>query len=148
MSFFDSPLRFKIDEVLNALFNIKNETVNAKDDSCYMIVDSSYALPADGKTDPTHGLELTNEKRLEKYFEQRYEFHKTKAQSVTNGIYADKTLEKFFARFAAKVAEKTIGFLVWSGSGWSHLRGHAPKLNWIRYAQSKCNGYRLERGSI
>lgn len=29
--FYDSPLRFSIREVLNALFNIKNETINAKE---------------------------------------------------------------------------------------------------------------------
>jgi len=28
--FYDSPLKFNINEILNALFNIKNETVHAK----------------------------------------------------------------------------------------------------------------------
>jgi len=135
--FFDSPLKFKIDEVLNALFNIKNETVNAKDDSRYMIVDSSYSLAADGKTDATHGLELTNEQRLEKYFEKRHQFHKTKSQNVMNGIYADKTLEKFFARFAAKVAEKRLDFLFGAAADGATLEGTLQSL--IGYGEPNRN---------
>jgi len=121
--FFDSPLKFKLSEVLNALCNIKNETVNSKDDSRYMIVDDSYTVPADGKTDENHGLLLTSEERLEKYFEKRHEFHKTKSQSVTNGIYADKTLEKFFARFESKVAEKRLEFLFGDAANDATLEG-------------------------
>jgi hypothetical protein len=35
----------------------------------------------------------------------RLEFHPTKAQSITAGSYADKSLDKFFARFEAKVGQ-------------------------------------------
>jgi DNA helicase HerA-like ATPase len=135
--FFDSPLKFKIDEVLNALFNIKNETVNAKDDYRYMIVDASYSLPADGKTDETHGLKLTSEERIEKYFNERYEFHKTKSQNVTNGIYADKTLEKFYARFEAKVAEKRLDFLFGGAAESATLEGTLQSL--IGYGEPNRN---------
>jgi len=109
--FYDSPLKFDIHEVLNSLYNIKNETVNAKNESRYMIVDPSYSLLAEGKTDVSHGLQLTAEERLEKYFESRLEFHPTKSQSITNGSYADKSLDKFFTRFESKVSQERLDFL-------------------------------------
>lgn len=108
--FYDSPLKFSIHEVLNALSNIKNETVNAKDDSRYMIVDDSYTLK-DGKTEVGDGLKLNQEERLQKYFQDRYEFHKTKGQNVSKGDYADGTLNKFFSRFESKIAQKRLDFL-------------------------------------
>lgn len=135
--FFDSPLKFKIDEVLNALFNMKNETVNAKNTSRFMIMDASYSLDADGKTNATHGLELTNEERLTKYFDKRHDFHPTKAQSVTPGMYGDKTLEKFFARFEAKVAEKRLDFLFGAAADGATLEGTLQSL--IGYGQANRN---------
>lgn len=109
--FYDSPLKFDIHEVLNALCNIKNETVNAKNEKNYMIVDDSYSLLLDGKTDAGHGLHLTAQERLEKYFDGRYEFYPTKLQSITNGSYADRSLDKFFTRFESKVAQERLEFL-------------------------------------
>ena len=109
--FYDSPLKFDIHEVLNALYNIKNETVNAKNEARYMVVDPSYALLSEGKTDASSGLLLTAEERLERYFGGRLEFHPTKSQSVTNGSYADKSLDKFFSRFESKVGQERLDFL-------------------------------------
>jgi DNA helicase HerA-like ATPase len=93
-----------------------------------MILDASYSPSADGKTEATHGLELTSEERLKRYFEKRHVFHKTKPQSVTNGIYADKTLEKFFARFEAKVAEKRLDFLFGAAADGATLEGTLQSL--------------------
>lgn len=109
--FYDSPLKFDIREVLNALYNIKSETVNSKNESRYMIVDSSYSLPTDGKTDPSHGIKLDADQRLDKYFKNRLDFHLTKRESITNGSYADKSLDKFFTRFESKVAQDRLQFL-------------------------------------
>lgn len=109
--FYDSPLKFDIQEVLNALFNIKNETVNAKDETRYMVIDPSYTLPADGKTDASHGLQLNAHQRLEKYFSSRLQFHLNKSMSITNGSYADKSLDKFFTRFETKIAQERLSFL-------------------------------------
>ena len=109
--FYDSPLKFDIHEVLNALYNMKNETVNAKNETRYMVVDPSYSLLAEGKTDASHGLLLTAEERLERYFASRLEFHPTKSQSITNGSYADKSLDKFFSRFESKVGQERLDFL-------------------------------------
>jgi DNA helicase HerA-like ATPase len=109
--YFDSPLKFNLPEVLNGIFNLKNETVNAKNSSRYMIVDDSYTLSDDGKTTSEHGLLLSSSERIEKYFEKRYEFHTTKSQSISPGMYGDKTLEKFFARFESKIADPRLDFL-------------------------------------
>lgn len=135
--FYDSPLKFDIRQVLNALYNIKNETVNAKNESRYMIADGSYSLLAEGKTDPTHGVLLTPQERLEKYFEKRLEFHQTKAQSITNGGYADKTLEKFFTRFESKVAQERLDFLFGAAANTATLEGTLKSL--IGYGHKKSN---------
>lgn len=113
--FYDSPLKFDIREVLNALYNIKSETVNTKTDSRYMIVDDSYTLH-DGKTDAGDGLKLTAAQRLNRYFESRLEFHQTKQHSISKGDYADGSLNKFFARFESKVAQERLEFLFGSQS--------------------------------
>ena len=115
--FYDSPLKFDVHEILNGLYNIKNETVNAKDKSRYMIKDSSYSLLADGKTDANHGIKLTSEERLTKYFDKRLEFHQTKSQHITKGSYADGTLDKFCSRFESKIAQKRLSFLFGSSAG-------------------------------
>ena len=121
--FYDSPLKFSVREVLNAIFNIKSETINAKDESRYMIVDPCYKLLAEGKTDASHGLQLTNAQRLERYFEKPLEFHQNKAQSITKGSYADGSLDKFFARFEAKVAQDRLNFLFGPAAAAATLEG-------------------------
>jgi len=126
--FYDSPLKFDIQEVLNALFNIKNETLNSKDETRYMIVDPSYTLLADGKTDKTHGLDLDAKQRLELYFKTRLKFHDPKSQSITNGYYADSSLEKFFVRFESKVADERLDFLFGKAAGTASLEGTLQSL--------------------
>lgn len=109
--FYDSPVFFDIHEVMNALYNIKNETTNAKNSNLYMINDGSYQLLSEGKTDPTTGIQLNDDQRLLKYFEEKLEFHSTKPQSITNGSYADGSLDKFFTRFESKVSQERLRFL-------------------------------------
>jgi len=121
--FYDSPLKFDIHQVLNALYNIKNETVNSKNEARYMVVDSSYSLLAEGKTDQSHGLLLNADQRLDKYFASRLDFHPTKAQSITAGSYADKSLDKFFARFESKVAQDRLEFLFGPAANSATLEG-------------------------
>ena len=136
-AFYDSPLKFDIQEVLNALFNIKNETLNAKDETRHMLVDPSYSLLAEGKTDTSHGLKFTPQERLERYFTKRWDFHPTKQQSITNGFYADKTLEKFFSRFESKVAEERLQFLFGAAAASATLEGTLKAL--IGYNSPQCN---------
>ncbi|UCV23691.1 anti-phage-associated helicase HerA [Ferribacterium limneticum] len=109
--FYDSPIKFNIQEVLNGLYNIKNETVNAKTETNYMVVDPAYPLLTDGKTDATTGKAMTQQQRSNAYFAARLTFHPTKAQHITNGSYADKSLDKFFTRFESKVNQDRLSFL-------------------------------------
>lgn len=108
--FYDSPLKFSIEEVLNALYNIKNETINYKNESRYMIIDSSYDI-ADGKTKEDDGLLLDEQERLDKYFSDRFKFHRSKASNISKGNYADGSLNKFFSRFESKVAQERLRFI-------------------------------------
>ncbi|MDO8291038.1 MAG: ATP-binding protein [Parvibaculum sp.] len=135
--FYDSPLKFDIRQVLNALFNIKNETVNSRNESRYMIADGSYTLLADGKTDQTHGLLLDADQRLDKYFANRLEFHPTKPQSITAGSYADKSLDKFFTRFESKVAQDRLQFLFGPAADTASLEG--TLMNLIGYGAKQSN---------
>lgn len=134
--FYDSPLKFSIHEVLNALCNIKNETVNAKNEARYMIVDASYELQ-DGKATPKDGLELSDDERLNRYFKKRLEFHPTKRESITNGSYADKTLEKFFTRFEGKVKQDRLQFLFGPSADTATLEGTLKSL--IGYGDKQAN---------
>lgn len=135
--FYDSPLQFEVHEVLNALYNIKNESVNAKNESRYMVVDPSYSLPPDGKTEPSHGLQYTDEERLTAYFEKRLEFHQSKLQSITKGSYADGSLDKFFVRFESKIAQKRLSFLFGLKAASATLEGTLKTL--IGYNEKKSN---------
>jgi len=134
--FYDSPLKFDVREVLNALYNIKNETLNSKDISRSMIVDASYKL-ADGKTEAGHGLLLSEEERLGRFFEKRLEFHPTKSQSITKGDYADGTLDKFFTRFESKVAQERLNFLFGPAAAEATLEGTLKAL--IGYGEKNAN---------
>lgn len=135
--FYDSPLKFDIHEVLNALYNIKNETVNSKNEARYMVVDASYSLLSEGKTDQSHGLLLNADQRLDKYFASRLEFHPTKSQSITAGSYADKSLDKFFTRFESKVAQDRLQFLFGPAADTATLEGTLKSL--IGYGDKQSN---------
>jgi len=108
--YFDSPLYFDIDEVLNCLVNLKNETINSKSPDKIMIIDESYSLD-NGKTNVDSGIMLSEEKKIEKFFEKVYEFHPTKNQNITKGNYADGTLDKFISRFERKIKDNRLKFI-------------------------------------
>ncbi|WP_395706260.1 anti-phage-associated helicase HerA [Casimicrobium huifangae] len=135
--FYDSPLKFDIHEVLNALYNIKNETVNSKNEARYMVVDPSYTLPPDGKTGPGDGLVLNADERLDKYFASRLDFHPTKRESITAGSYADKSLDKFFTRFESKVAQDRLQFLFGPAADTATLEGTLRSL--LGYGEKQSN---------
>lgn len=135
--FYDSPLKFDVHEVLNGLYNIKSETVNAKDESLYMIKDSSYSLPTDGKTSASDGLKLNADERLKRYFDKRQDFHQTKRESITKGSYADGSLDKFFSRFESKIAQKRLNFLFGPAATDATLEGTLKAL--IGYGDTNSN---------
>jgi len=109
--FYDSPLYFDITEVKNALNNLRNETTNYKANNRYMIVDASYSITADGKTDDKSGIQLTEEEKISKYFIEECIFHTAKGQNISKGDYADGTLDKFTSRFISKITQDRLSFL-------------------------------------
>lgn len=136
--FYDSPLKFDINEILNALYNIKEETVNAKNSTRYMISDDTYEIKdKDGKTEKDDGIELSQENRLNRYFTKKFVFYPTKSQSITKGDYADGTLDKFYTRFESKISQKRLEFLFGSNSLTATLEGTLQ--NFIGYGASKSN---------
>ncbi|WP_303984785.1 anti-phage-associated helicase HerA [Niallia circulans] len=108
--YFDSPLKFNIQEVLTCLKNLKSETKNAKSTDRIMIVDDSYELN-DGKTEVNSGILLNDEEKILKFFEEIFDFHPTKNQNIKHGDYADGTLDKFISRFDNKIKDKRLSFL-------------------------------------
>lgn len=108
---FDSPLKFDIQEVYNCLFNIQNETVNAKANDRYMIVGECIGYNALDSTTAEHGVQLDSNTRIEKYFQSKLDFFPNKPQSVSNGTYADGTLNKFVERLENKLQNSRLEFL-------------------------------------
>jgi DNA helicase HerA-like ATPase len=108
--FYDSPLFFDLNEVRIALSNLKNETKNSKSTNRLMIVDDSYQCINSATTVET-GLLLSEDEKINKYFEKEFEFHTPKNQNITKGDYADGTLDKFFTRFQEKINQDRLTFL-------------------------------------
>ena len=134
--FYDSPLKFDLQEVLNALYNIKNETVNAKNSSRLMII-SEENLLKDEKIVPESGVLLSFEERLNLYFKERHSFHPTKRENITKGIYAEGTLDKFFIRFESKIAQERLKFLFSESSMDETLESVLERL--MSYGKNKSN---------
>lgn len=111
--FYDSPVFFNINEVLRALTNLKNETVNAKNSNRIMINDGSYNLESDGKVkDDTTGVNFSSDsEKYTHYFEAEYTFFCTKPQSITKGDYADGSIDKFINRIRSKIGQDRLSFL-------------------------------------
>jgi hypothetical protein len=108
--FYVSPIPFDINEILCALNNIRNETVNSKASDRYMINDGSYTLN-NGSTEATSGIEFNEQQRIEKYFKNEYKFFPTKNQNITKGDYADGRLEALSDNKAIKPRAAAVGAL-------------------------------------
>ena len=108
--FFDSPLKFDMDEVITCLNNLKNETKNAKAIDRYMIMEAGEKNK-DSSTTPDSGVPLTIDEKLNLYFKKQLEFFPNKSQNVTSGDYADGKLDKFVARFTSKYRQERLQFL-------------------------------------
>ncbi len=113
--FYDTPLFFDINEIENALLNLKSETKNSKTINHYMIVDDSYEC-IDSKTTTETGLLLKEDEKINKYFEKVFSFHPTKNQNITKGDYAEGTLDKFVVRFQEKINQDRLSFLFGASS--------------------------------
>lgn len=108
--YFDSPVKFNIEEVMRYLKNISVETVNSKDKNRFMIEDGSYSID-NLITNSGSGIQLDNDQRYLKYFEKEHKFYETKNSNITKGNYADGTLDKFFNRMESKINDKRLTFL-------------------------------------
>jgi DNA helicase HerA-like ATPase len=82
-------------------------------------------------------LPLKDAERLEKYFGSRLVFHRNKRESITNGSYADGTLDKFFSRFESKVAQERLDFLFGAAAESATLEGALKGL--LGYGAKKSN---------
>lgn len=108
--FYDSPLKFDIDEVLNCLINLKNETENYKAPNRYMIVGED-GCKDDGSTTAEMGVFLDEHERFNKYFEKVHTFRAQKNSNISKGDYADGTLDKFISRFTTKYRQDRLNFI-------------------------------------
>ena len=94
--FFDSPLKFDIDQVLQCLNNLKRETVHGEQEHNIQFSGGAQTF--------------ANEKmKYQHYFTAECEFASTRRQSVaaghaiSSGIYADGKIDKFISRLSTKV---------------------------------------------
>ena len=108
--FYDTPVFFDITEIQNALYNLKNETKNSKNSNRITINDGSY-ICNDSSTTVDTGILLTEDEKIQKFFEAEYNFYPTKNQNITKGDYAEGTLDKFFIRFQEKINQDRLNFL-------------------------------------
>jgi hypothetical protein len=70
---YDSPIKFEISEIENALFNLRNETKNYKNQNNYMIINDTYNLESGGNVKEESGVEFIDEKqRIEAYFNSKF----------------------------------------------------------------------------
>ncbi|WP_433847219.1 anti-phage-associated helicase HerA [Acinetobacter proteolyticus] len=109
---YDTPIRFSLDEVVNALFNLKNETKNSKNNELCMIDDGNYSIKSDGGVDANMGVIFENDiEKIKSYFLTRHKFFPTKSQNINKGLYAEGTLDKFFNRIEEKIRQDRLKFI-------------------------------------
>lgn len=109
---YDTPIKFNLNEVINALYNLKNETKNSKNNDLCMIDNGNYSIKPDGGADPNMGISFENDiEKIKHYFLDRYKFFPTKSQSINKGLYAEGTLDKFFNRIEEKIRQDRLNFI-------------------------------------
>lgn len=95
---FDSPVKFDINEIYNALCNLKKETHEYTND-----LNITYKSG-------TKKFENYYEKYGD-FFKEIYEFAPTANGKVKRGPYSDGTIDKFINRFYNKINDKRLNFL-------------------------------------
>jgi len=102
--FYDTPIKFDLNEVVNAIFNLKNETRNAKNPE-FMMIDSPDVEADKGKEFDS------DDEKINYYFSSKLKFLPTKSQSINKGMYADGTLDKFYNRLSEKIRQDRLSFM-------------------------------------
>jgi hypothetical protein len=96
--YFDSPLPYNIQDVLNCLLNLTRETKDA---------DNALHI----KTKSEEKTFLTEEEKLQWYCESPRDFAPTKRSEINRGAYADGSIDKFVRRLSPKVNNPRLQFL-------------------------------------
>lgn len=95
---YDTPLLFKIEEVLNCLQNLSRETKNYKNTDEIAIKGAPQTFGNDSE-------------KYKVYFEKNLEFEEPKNQNFSKGNYADGSIDKFISRLKNKLIDKRLDFL-------------------------------------
>jgi uncharacterized protein len=94
---FDTPIKFSIQEVLNCIINLANETRKSKQPNVICLIEEKTFQ--------------NEEEKFDYYFTEEFEFQEIKSQSVSKGTYNDGTLEKFISRMKNKINDRRLSFL-------------------------------------
>lgn len=95
---FDSPLRYDIDHLTNALRTLTREKIDSDNSLIIKLKDGTQKEFVDTDDQLTH------------YCTEKYEFA-IKATGVKKGHYADGSIDKFERRVRSKVTNSRLGFL-------------------------------------
>ena len=95
---FDTPVKFSVKEVLNAIINLSKETRNAKKYDEIAIKDERKVFS-------------TDDEKFKSYLIKEYDFEEQKSQSVNKGTYNDGSLEKFISRIKNKLEDNRLKFI-------------------------------------
>jgi len=94
--YFDSPLKFDIDEILNCLQNLRKETKHSEDDLNIQFSTGPITFESDSK-------------KIQHYFSQPFAFSSTRRESkdnghgISKGPYCDGSIDKFVSRLNTKI---------------------------------------------
>lgn len=94
--YFDSPLKFDIDEILNSLQNLRKETKHSEDDLNVQFVEGAKTFESEAK-------------KIQHYFSKIYTYSsprresKDKGHGISKGAYCDGSIDKFVSRLNTKI---------------------------------------------
>ncbi|WP_343662235.1 ATP-binding protein [Chryseobacterium mucoviscidosis] len=94
--YFDSPLKFDIDEILNCLQNLRKETKHSEDDLNIQFIDGAVTFDSDSQ-------------KLQHYFSDIFTFSSPRRESqarghgIVKGPYYDGSIDKFVSRLNTKI---------------------------------------------
>ncbi|RKE81013.1 ATP-binding protein [Chryseobacterium sp. AG363] len=94
--YFDSPLKFDIDEILNCLQNLRKETRHTEDDLNIQFVEDAIVFESDSK-------------KIQHYFKESFSFIAPRRESqarghgISKGPYCDGSIDKFVTRLNTKI---------------------------------------------
>ncbi|WP_197678583.1 ATP-binding protein [Maribacter dokdonensis] len=99
--YFDSPLKFDIDEILNCFQNLRKETKHTENDLDIQFSDGSKIFRSDSE-------------KYQHYFKKTYEFasprraSKDAGHGISKGAYSDGSIDKFVSRLNTKVDSQRL----------------------------------------